>query len=292
MDGHRVVCFARKAFDKRTPGLFKVEWCGDGFVGLCSKTYYCFGATDKYSTKGLSKRHNDIDKDTFLAVLKNRRSGGGFNRGFRVRDSSVMTYIQERAALTYFYGKAQSTRRRSQYGASGSVKGSDNQTTVHSPTWIHAGNTLSRASSLDRLDVVRQRLSLDCYEILPQLSIPHPNALRGITGNGSQRYENLDIPNLRLEEGLPTSFDASKRNIVVLDDLMAETDERVTNLFTKKSHHCNTSFIYLVQKPVPKKQGESHHQFEFTIHSGVQESARCVANDYIGQTDVPRSSQV
>ena len=98
-------CFARKAFDKRTPGLFKVEWCGDGFVGLCSKTYYCFGVTDKYSTKGLSKRHNDIDKDTFLAVLKNRRSGGGFNRGFRVRDSSVMTYIQERAALTYFYGK-------------------------------------------------------------------------------------------------------------------------------------------------------------------------------------------
>ena len=56
MDGHRVVLF-------RTQGV-------DGFVGLCSKTYYCFGATDKYGTKGLSKRHNDIDKDTFLAVLK------------------------------------------------------------------------------------------------------------------------------------------------------------------------------------------------------------------------------
>ena len=161
-------CFARKAFDKRTPGLFKVEWCVDGFVGLCSKTYYCFGATDKYSTKGLSKRHNDIDKDTFLAVLKNRRSGGGFNRGFRVRDSSVMTYMQERAALTYFYGKRKVLAERSHHGASGSVKGSDNQTTVHSPTWIRAGNTLSRASSPDRLVVVRQRLSLDCYEILPQ----------------------------------------------------------------------------------------------------------------------------
>ena len=98
-------CFARKAFDKRTPGLFKVDSCGDGFVGLFSKTYYCFGAADKYSTKGLSKRHNDIDKDTFFAVLTNRRSGGGINRGFRVRGSSVMTYIQERAALTYFYGK-------------------------------------------------------------------------------------------------------------------------------------------------------------------------------------------
>ena len=98
-------CLTCKAFDKRTPGLFKVEWRGDGFIGLCSKTYYCFGATDKYSTKGLSKRHNDIDKDKFLAVLTNRRSGGGVNRGFRVHNSSMMTYIQERAALTYFYPK-------------------------------------------------------------------------------------------------------------------------------------------------------------------------------------------
>ena len=73
---------------------------------------------------------------------------------------------------------------------------------------------------------------------------------------------------------------------------MAETDERVTNLFTKKSHHCNTSVIYLVQNLFPKNKESRTIQFEFTIHSGVQESARCVANDYIGQTDVPRSSQV
>ena len=87
-------CLARKAFDKRTPGLFKVEWGGNGFIGLCSKTYYCFGASDKCTTKGLNKRQNTIDKDAFLSVLTNRRSGSGVNRGFRVRDSSVMTYIQ------------------------------------------------------------------------------------------------------------------------------------------------------------------------------------------------------
>ena len=72
---------------------------------LCSKTYYCFGATDKSTTKGLNKRQNIIDKDAFLNVLTNRRSGGGFNRCFRVRDSSVMTYGQEPAAPTYFYPK-------------------------------------------------------------------------------------------------------------------------------------------------------------------------------------------
>ena len=98
-------CVARKAYDKRTPGLFKIEWCADGFIGLCSKTYYCFGAIDKSTTKGLNKRQNIIDKDAFLNMLTNRRSGGGFNRGFRVRDSSMMTYVQERAALTYFYPK-------------------------------------------------------------------------------------------------------------------------------------------------------------------------------------------
>ena len=43
------------------------------------------------------------------------------------------------------------------------------------------------------------------------------------------------MPNLHLEEGLPTSFDASKRKIVVLDDLMADNDKRVMNLFTKKA---------------------------------------------------------
>ena len=64
--------------------------------------------------------------------------------------------------------EAQSTRGLSQHGASGSVKGRDKQTTLHSPTWIRVINILSRASSPDRLVAVRQRLSLDCYEMLPQ----------------------------------------------------------------------------------------------------------------------------
>ena len=34
---------------------------------------------------------------------------------------------------------------------------------------------------------------------------------------------------------------------MVIDDLMSETDERVTKLYTKKNHHCNTSVINLVQ---------------------------------------------
>ena len=59
---------------------------------------------DKFNTKGLSKHQNFINKESFLTVLSDRRSGSGVNRGFRVYNSSVLTYVQEGASLTYFYG--------------------------------------------------------------------------------------------------------------------------------------------------------------------------------------------
>ena len=60
--------------DKRTPGLFKVEWEGDGIIiiiiiiiiSLCSKTYYCFeDGKDKFSCKGVNKKNNVINKDKY-----------------------------------------------------------------------------------------------------------------------------------------------------------------------------------------------------------------------------------
>ena len=57
------------AYDKRTPGLFKTEFSGDGMIALCSKTYYCFGDETKFSCKGINKRTNDITKDTYMDVL-------------------------------------------------------------------------------------------------------------------------------------------------------------------------------------------------------------------------------
>ena len=81
----------------------------------------------------------------------------------------------------------------------------------------------------------------------PSMINPAPEHVTWYYGEWQSAYENLDIPNVRLKQGLPTVFDTGKRNVVVLDDLMAETDGRVTDLFTKKSHHSNTSVIYLVQ---------------------------------------------
>ena len=98
-------CLTRAKYDKRTPGLFKVEWEGDGIVSLCSKTYYCFGDKPKCTTKGLNKRQNSLDKEAFLEVLNTQKTGGGFNTGFRFHENKMRTYTQRRDALSYFYPK-------------------------------------------------------------------------------------------------------------------------------------------------------------------------------------------
>lgn len=44
------------AFDKCKPGLFRVEWKGDGYAGLNSATHCCWDVeSNKASCKGISK---------------------------------------------------------------------------------------------------------------------------------------------------------------------------------------------------------------------------------------------
>jgi len=94
-----------RAYDKRTPGLFKVEWEGEGIIGLCSKTYYCFGSYDKFSCKGVNKKTNEINKEKYLDVLRSKQSSAGVNKGFTVVNHSVHTYTQVRNGFSYFYPK-------------------------------------------------------------------------------------------------------------------------------------------------------------------------------------------
>ena len=95
---------------------------------------------------------------------------------------------------------------------------------------------------------------------------PPPERITWCYGEWQEAYATMDLVDVRFEEGLPSAsmFDSSTRNLIVIDDLMAETD---------KSHHRNTSVLYLVQNLFPKKQRESYHQSEFSVHGGVQESS-------------------
>ena len=65
------------------------------------------------------------------------------------------------------------------------------------------------------------------------------------------KYQQIFDNYLRVEfhDGLPevSSFDGKKRTLLVMDDLMTSTDDRVVDMFTKISHHRNLSVVYLTQ---------------------------------------------
>jgi len=54
---------------------------------------------------------------------------------------------------------------------------------------------------------------------------------------------------VEFNEGLPSlaEFDGEKHTLVVIDDLMHETNEIVSKLFTRVSHHANVSVIFITQ---------------------------------------------
>ena len=101
------------AWDKwsgRTPGLFKKEFEGERMIALCSKCYYADHLTDKnetkkkLSSKGMSKRQNEINWQRFKAAL-NGSKDMATNRGFRMRDGEMSTYVQEKLGLSAYYDK-------------------------------------------------------------------------------------------------------------------------------------------------------------------------------------------
>ena len=57
------------------------------------------------------------------------------------------------------------------------------------------------------------------------------------------------VDGVDFHQGLPDldTLDPRKKHLIILDDLMDETDQRVASLFTKKSHHRNISVMYIVQ---------------------------------------------
>jgi hypothetical protein len=86
---------------------------------------------------------------------------------------------------------------------------------------------------------------------------PPPQRIIWCYGQWQPSYFDMlrTIPGIEFNEGIPEDIekvdylDISQRNLIVLDDLMAQSskDKRIANLFTKGSHHRNLSIIYIVQ---------------------------------------------
>ena len=88
-------------------GLFKLEWEGNGFVGLAAKTYYCYknDGKDKHSAKGVSRKFR-LTKEDYMNVLNLESSvKPQINKGFVVKGKSTYTYELVKQGLNHFYAK-------------------------------------------------------------------------------------------------------------------------------------------------------------------------------------------
>ena len=117
--GNKENWFVTDEHSKRTTGLFKPEFVGTRGVGLTAKCYLDQNEAgeNKYSRKGVSKKHNDLRfqryKDALDVFLKTRRDSElegkdidkDKNVGFRVYDQGIVTYKQNKFRLSAYYDK-------------------------------------------------------------------------------------------------------------------------------------------------------------------------------------------
>jgi len=70
-------------------------------------------------------------------------------------------------------------------------------------------------------------------------------------------------PWVHFHEGLPELsdrvIDGLESTLIILDDLMSETNQLVANIFTKISHHRNISILHLTQKTNMRERSVSMH---------------------------------
>jgi hypothetical protein len=76
-------------------------------ISFCSKTHHCFRVYNKRSTKSLSKRQKNLGRDTFDKVLDTEQAQGGKNESFKTDGTTVYTYEQHGASLSFLYIKRQ-----------------------------------------------------------------------------------------------------------------------------------------------------------------------------------------
>ena len=84
---------------------------------------------------------------------------------------------------------------------------------------------------------------------------PPPDNIIWYYGEYQDAYHHMAslVPEILFVEGIPDnllqSLDRTQRNIIVIDDLMSESgnNKKVSELFTKGSHHRNLSVILILQ---------------------------------------------
>ena len=93
---------------------------------------------------------------------------------------------------------------------------------------------------------------------------PPPEKIIWHYGEWQSLFETM--PDVEFVEDLPDPkhYDGARRILVIIDDLMNETNRSVTKLFTKVGHHRNLSVIHIVQNLF--SQNKEHRTISLNAH--------------------------
>ena len=111
------------------------------------------------------------------------------------------------------------------------------------PRWTHPFTCQAVGPSQSGKTV----FTLKFIENVKEMINPPPERIVWCYGIYQNAFDNLN--GIEFVEGLPDlqSFDGNTRMLLILDDLMAESNLDTEKLFTKISHHKSVSIIYLTQ---------------------------------------------
>ena len=103
-------------------------------------------------------------------------------------------------------------------------------------------------------------------------------------------------PRIHFHEGLPdmsdAAFDGSESTLLILDDLMSETNQLIANVYTKILHNRNVSVRYLTQNLFDKNKYARTISLKRPLPSSVQKSSGCRSVFHTGSTDVSERVEV
>ena len=93
----------------------------------------------------------------------------------------------------------------------------------------------------------KTQFTINLIKHAAEMISPSPEQIVWCYGVYQEAFQSL--VGVRFVEGLPdvSEFDGSMRTLLVIDDLMHEVDDRITQIFTRGSHHKNISILFLTQ---------------------------------------------
>lgn len=124
------------------------------------------------------------------------------------------------------------------------------------PRWKHPFTSIVAGPTMSG----KTHFVLRFLKEIGNVMLPTPEEIMWCYGEWQDVFKHFPSQ-IKLIEGLPDDDDDDRdtnnndvRKLVIIDDLMSETNHRVTRLFTKGSHHKNTSVIYIVQNLFSKNK--------------------------------------